>query len=169
MSRSRRLILSIYRGSSLTQLFIRRECRLYSLVVSRRFSSHPRRSMQQKGTREEGEGGGRRRRRERERLCNPARFTYHVLRRNETPIELRTCCSARADVARCTHADHLFSATRKRGFRQELTSIARFYKVVIFVKIWLDEFDSNGNRRFSNYIALWAIRPFGKLLCCHGK
>jgi hypothetical protein len=59
MSRSRRLILSIYRGSSLTQLFIRRECRLRSRGGA--LSLSPARSQ----ARTRGEATGRRRRKRR--------------------------------------------------------------------------------------------------------
>lgn len=92
---------------------------------------------------EKGRGQG-----ERERLCNPARFTYHVLRRNETSIELRTCCSELMQQGALTSIT--FSAIA-REFPAEPTSVARLYKVVILVKIrLLAEFNSNGNRRINN-------------------
>jgi len=92
MSRSRRLILSIYRGSSLTQLFIRRECRLRSRGGA--LSLSPARSQ----ARTRGEATGRRRRKRRRggwgRLCNSARFS--------TRDEGARCERADDVTARCT-------------------------------------------------------------------
>lgn len=96
--------------------------------------------MQQKDSRgREGTRG------ERERGC-ATRLDSLITSSAETrPRSSYEHVAARADLARCTYADYLFSATAI-GFPAESTNVARFYKVVIFVKIrLLDEFDSNGN------------------------
>lgn len=107
MSRSRRLILSIYRGSSLTQLFIRRECRLCSSLVV--FSSPP-----SLDTREDLRKSERARR---DRLCNSRLDSLTVvLYWNKTPIELRTCYE-RERTWQGAFTPITFSATWK-GLRQ---------------------------------------------------
>lgn len=155
MSRSRRLILSIYRGSSLTQLFIRRECRLYSRGCALLFSV----ARCNRGLGEGGEQG------ERERLCNPARFTYHVRRRNETPIELRTCCSELQQGALIV--DLFGNCKRVSGRSNKRCSTLQSCNFSSRFDCWMNA--SQQNQRINNYIALSEIRPFGKSLCCYSK
>lgn len=103
MSRSRRLILSIYRGSGLTQLFIRRECRLCFRGVLLSFVA----CACERGLEEERWPGDRWDGRRKDCATRLDSLTTFAARTRPRSSVLRTE-SIRCDLARCTYTDHHF-------------------------------------------------------------